>query len=58
MQEDTHTKWWQEYEVGSGTRLGMEDQIQWLIKAVIESFEAATKVIRESNHEEFGVERD
>ena len=58
MWEETHTKWHQEYEAGSGTRLGMEDQLQWLIKSVIKSSEATTEVIHESNHEEFGVVRD
>ena len=36
----------------------MEDQLQWFIKVVTDSSEAATQVIRESNHEEFGVVRD
>ena len=42
MWEDTHTKWHREYDAGSGIRSGMEDQLQWLIKAVIDSSEAAT----------------
>ena len=36
----------------------MEDQLQRLIKAVTDSSADATKAIRESNHEEFGVVRD
>ena len=28
MQEETHTKWCQEYESGSGTKSRMEDQLQ------------------------------
>ena len=27
MWEDTRTKWWQEYEVDSSTRSGLEDQL-------------------------------
>ena len=36
----------------------MEDQLQLLIKVVTVSSMDAIKVIRESNHEEFGVVRD
>ena len=42
MREETHTKWHQEYGVGSIIRLGMEDQLQWLIKAVTDSSKAVT----------------
>ena len=55
MQEDTHTKWWQEYEVGNGTKYGLEDQLQWLIKAITDSSTAITAEIHESNHVEFGM---
>ena len=41
MREDTCTKWSQEYDAGSGIKSGMEDQLQWLIKAVTESSTAA-----------------
>ena len=58
MREETCTKWRQEYEAGSGTRSGMEDQLQRLIKVVTDSSVTATKEIQESNHEEFGVVRD
>ena len=36
----------------------MEDQLQWLIKVVIDSSMDVTNAIQESNHEEFGVVRD
>ena len=36
----------------------MEDQLQRLIKAVTDSFEAMMQAIRESNHEEFVAVRD
>ena len=58
MQQETCTKWHQEYEAGSGTKSGMEDQLQRLIKAITDSSTAATKPIHESNHEEFGVVRN
>ena len=58
MQEDTCTKWCEEYEVGSGTNLGMGDQLQQLIKAATDSSVDAKKAIRKSNHEEFEVVRD
>ena len=58
MREETHTKWLQEYEAGSCTKSGMEDQLQRLIKLVIDSSMVVTKEIREFNHEEFGVVRD
>ena len=58
MWEETHTKWHQEYDAGSGIRSGMEDQLQRLIKAVTDSSEVATQAFRESNNEEFGVVRD
>ena len=58
MREETHTKWCQGYEVGNDTRSRMEDQLQRLIKVVTDSSMDATKVIPESNHEEFGVVRD
>ena len=58
MQEETCTKWNEEYVAGSGTRSRMEDQLHWLIKVVIDSSVNALKVIQESNHEEFSVVRD
>ena len=58
MREENCTKWSQEYEGVSGTRSGMEDQLQWLIKVVTNSSTSATMAIRESNHEEFGMVRD
>ena len=27
MRDETHTKWRQEYEAGSGTKYGLEDQL-------------------------------
>ena len=54
---ETHTKWRQEYEFSSGSKIGMEDQLQWLINAIVDSSMAATTVIRKSNHEEFGAVR-
>ena len=45
MLEETHTKWHQEYELRSSTKSGMEDQLQWLIKVITESFVDATKAI-------------
>ena len=51
IREETHTKWHQEYEVGSGTKSGMEDLLQWLIKSVTDSSTAVTTTIYESNHE-------
>ena len=42
MWDETRTKWHLEYDVGSGTRPGLEDQLKWLIKVVIESSEVAT----------------
>ena len=56
--EDTRTKWKYEYEANSGTKYGMEDQLQQLIQAITDSSTTATTMIRESNHEEFGVVRD
>ena len=44
--------------MGSGTKSGMADQLQRLIKVVIDSSADATKVIWESNQEEFRVVRD
>ena len=38
MLEETHTKWCQEYETGSSTKSGMEDQLQQLIKSVIDFY--------------------
>ena len=58
MREENRTKWHHEYELGSGTKSGMEDQLQQIIKAVTDSSVDATKAIWESNHEEFGVVRD
>ena len=58
MWENTHTKWHQEYEVGSGTRSGMKDQLQRVIKVVTNSFMTMRKEIQESNHEEFDMVRD
>ena len=58
MQEENQAKWRQEYDTRSDTRLGLEDQLQWLIKAVTNSSEATMKVIWESNHEEFAAVRD
>ena len=51
MGEENRTKWNQEYEAHNGTKSGMEDQLQWLIKAVTDSSPDVTKEIRESNHE-------
>ena len=51
MWEETRTKQRQEYEAGSGTKSGMEDQLQQLIKAITDSSTAVTTVIHESNHE-------
>ena len=45
MGEETRTKWHQEYDVGSGIRSGMEDQLQRLIKVVTDSSEGTTQVI-------------
>ena len=47
MQEETCTKWHQEYDAGSGIKSGMEDQLQQLIKAITDSYEVATQAIRE-----------
>ena len=58
MWEETHTKWCQEYEAGSGTKSGMEDQLQPLIKIITDSSTATTTTIHESSHEEFGTVRD
>ena len=58
MREETQTKWHLEYDVGSGTLLGMEDQLKRLIKAVTDSSEAAMQAIRESNQEAFVAVRD
>ena len=58
MREETRTKWRQEYEAGSRTKIGMEDQLQWLIKVVTDSSTAATTTICKPNHEEFGMVRD
>ena len=41
MREETQTKWHQEYDMGSGTQPGMEEQLQRLIKAVTYSSEVA-----------------
>ena len=58
MREETHTKWCQEYDVGSGIQSRMEDQLHRLIKVVIDSSEATTQEIRESNQEGFVAVRD
>ena len=42
LREETHTKWHQEYDAGNGIKSGMEDQLQWLIKEVTDSYESAT----------------
>ena len=47
----------QEYEADSGSKMGMEDQLQRLINAIVDSSTAATTTIHESNHEEFGAVR-
>ena len=57
MQEETRTKWHQEYDAGNGIWSRMEDQLQWLIKVVTESSEAVTQEIQESNHAKFGAVR-
>ena len=58
MQEETQTKWCQEYDMGSGTQPRMKDQLERLIKVVTNSSEDAMQVIRDSNHEDFVVVRD
>ena len=57
MWEGTCTKWMQEYEASSGSKTGMEGQLQQLINTIADSSTAATTVIHESNHEEFGAVR-
>ena len=49
MQEETRTKWWKEHEANSGTKTGMEDQLQRLINGIADSSMVATTEIRESN---------
>ena len=58
MWEETRTKWCQEYEADSGTRSGMEDQLQRIIEDVTDSSMTSTTTIHESKHEAFGAVRN
>ena len=58
MREETRTKWRQEYNAGNGTRSGLEDQLQRLIKAVTNSSTTVTKLICKSNKQGFAQVKD